>query len=301
MIDGTALAAVADRLAAAAERYDQTGADYRAGIGALREVGSGQTVAAGIAAAADTLDPAAGFALVAQHLRSLAAATHQFADAVRTAEADLAAADLAAQHELASARIADGGVDGAHTLVAAALAAADHEAIHQDLVAAGESAAQQHADPAVSPAAAALPIGALAAAGTAAASAHRTISASTDHADTDCTTHLQSRLLDFAPHVPAHLPGWHVAVALCRHADGTTETIVATPEPAPFLRPGFTLLDGEQLVGTGIEPELALLNYAQAHELSLIAVATGDASAEILDMLAERSIDVIDPADPIDV
>jgi len=296
MIDGVALAALADRLAEAADQLEKARTDYRAGLAALDDASAGQAVSAGLRSAAGALDPTDGFALVGQQLRSLAAATDQFAAAARSSSADLATADDAARHELAWARIRDGGIDGAHTLVAAALAAADRDAIQQDLAEAGERAAQQHAEPSTALGGAALPVRALTAATAAVATHHRINSATTDHSPTrDAGAYLQSRMLDFAPHLPVHLPGWRVAVGLCRHPNGPDVTVIATPEPAPYLRPGFVLIDGEKLVGTGIEPELAILNYAQAQDLSLIAVATGSAPDDILDMLTERDVDVLDP------
>jgi hypothetical protein len=300
MIDGAALAAVADRCAAAARRFERAGVEYHTGVAALGDATSGQTASAGVRAAAQIIGPETGFNLVAQQLRSLAAATHRFAAAAEAADAALADVDARTRHELASARIADGGIEGAHTLAATALAAADREAVHQDLVDAAEHAAGPPADSTVATGAAALPIGALTTAAAVTAS-HRIGSALSDHPNAEnIGVRLESRLLDFAPHVPIHLPGWRVAVGLCRHADGTAETVVATPEPAPYLRPGFILLDDEQLVGAGIEPELAMLNYAQAHNLSLVAVATSSVSADILQTLTERDVDVFDPLGPTD-
>lgn len=288
MTHGAELARLADRLADAADRCEQLRLEYRSAATALGHHSSGQTISAATERGLRVTEPDGGFYRLAEQVRALAAATARFADAASTSAAEHALIDAAEQRELAAARFQDGDADGAHTMIASAVIAADRKAVDDDLVdAAGESV------PVGALSAGALSVGAFAGG---AALAAQAVSAAADHSiDDDLREHIQNRLVEFVPLFPMHLPGWRVAVGLCRAADGTDQIVVATPEPAPYLRPGFVLRRDETMVGTGIEPELAMLNYARAQQLSVVAIATTGVDSNTLDVLNDHQVEVTDP------
>ncbi|GAB24620.1 hypothetical protein GOPIP_070_00990 [Gordonia polyisoprenivorans NBRC 16320 = JCM 10675] len=75
--------------------------------------------------------------------------------------------------------------------------------------------------------------------------------------------------------LPGAVGSWvQVAVGVGEHPQTGRTVVIATSDPVPYLRRGMSIRSGEELVGDGRAPEIALLHHMQSSGVTPLAVAS---------------------------
>ena len=102
-------------------------------------------------------------------------------------------------------------------------------------------------------------------------------------------------LTERAAQLDAAAPGSvRMAIGVGVASTGEREIVVGTSDPAPYLRCGVDLADGERIVGTGAAPEAAIVADLIGRSVTPLAVAAVGIAAAMATALAARGISVID-------
>lgn len=102
-------------------------------------------------------------------------------------------------------------------------------------------------------------------------------------------------LTERAAQLDAAAPGSvRTAIGVGVASTGEREIVVGTSDPAPYLRRGVDLADGERIVGTGAAPEAAIVADLIGRSVTPLVVAAVGIAAAMATALAARGISVID-------